>query len=153
MKKGLGILVLFFLFIACGERKENLTTIVDNDRSSTELVGTWKLVYGDVLENDSLTVKDVSTSDFIKIINRSHFAFFNQRRDTGKDFYGGAGTYTLEGNTYKETLNYTSVDEIRGHEFPFTIEIKGDTLVQRGLEQIKEAGIERYIVEKYIRIE
>ncbi len=152
MKKSIGILVLSFLFIACGERKENSTTI-DNDKNNTKLAGTWKLVYGDVLENDSLRVKDVSTSDFIKIINKSHFAFFNQRRGTGIDFYGGAGTYTLEGNTYKETLNYTSVDEIRGHEFPFTIEIKGDTLVQRGLEEIKEAGIERYIVEKYIRIE
>lgn len=94
----------------------------------------------------------MTKSDFIKIISKDYFAFFNQDHANSDNFYGGGGTYTLEGNTYTETLQYSAVDAVRGHKFPFTIEIKGDTLIQYGLEEIKEANIKRYIVEKYVKI-
>ncbi|WP_025667323.1 hypothetical protein [Aquimarina megaterium] len=35
---------------------------------------------------------------------------------------------------------------------PFTIEIKRDSLIQYSIEEIKEANIKKYIVEKYIKI-
>lgn len=120
--------------------------------SNNAIEGTWKMVYAEINENDSLKIKDLSHTSFIKIINGNHFAFFNQENNSTNNFYGGGGKYTLEGNNYVEFLNYTSVEAIKNHEFPFTIQIKGDTLIQAGLEEVKEAGIKREIVEKYIRI-
>ena len=117
-----------------------------------KIIGTWKMVYADIKENDSLQIKDLTKSKFIKIINETHFAFFNQNFTDATLFYGGGGTYKLENDSYIEKLQFTSVNEVRDHEFPFTIEIKNDTLIQYGLEEVKEANIKRYIVEKYIRI-
>ena len=118
-----------------------------------DIEGTWQLVYGQVKENDSLIIKDLSKSSFIKIINGSHFAFFNQVEDDAGQFYGGGGTYTINGDDYVETLTYTSALDFKDHTFPFEIEIKGDTLIQSGIEEIKEVGIRREIVEKYVRVD
>ncbi len=119
---------------------------------SNKLIGTWKMVYAEIKENDSVKIKDLTSTDFIKIINESHFAFFNQEKHGSQNFYGGAGTYTLNGKRYIETLRYTSVEAIKNHEFPFTVQIKGDTLIQSGLEDVKEAGIHREIIEKYVKL-
>ncbi len=147
MKKITILSILTLMFGSCDAEKTN-----SSSKDVSELIGTWKMIYGEIRENDSLEIKDLTTADFVKIINKNHFAFFNQDHSDINGFYAGGGTYTLKGNTYIETLNYTSVEVIRGHSFPFTIEIKGDTLIQFGLEEVKEANIKRNIIEKYIRI-
>ena len=123
-----------------------------NKSSKNAIEGTWKLIYAETKQGDSIKIKALSNTDFIKIINASHFAFINQDYDNVEGFYSGGGTYTFEENQYVETLSYTSVEIIRNHEFPFTVSIKGDTLIQSGIEDIKEAGINREITEKYIKI-
>ena len=142
-------MVLFQLLLSCGEKKQSVIGRETNDMHS--LVGSWKMIYADILENDSLQIKDITASDFIKIINKDHFAFFNQPKCNAEGFYGGGGRYSLKGDQYIETLEYIGVENLRGHDFSFTIELKGDTLIQYGLEEIKKANIERYITEKYIR--
>ena len=119
---------------------------------SKNIEGTWKMVYAETIESGTIKLKDLSNTTFIKIINKSHFAFFNQENTGTTNFYGGAGTYTLKGNTYTETLNFTAVEAIKNHQFSFTIEIKGDTLIQSGIEKVEAAGLDRYITEKYIKI-
>lgn len=119
---------------------------------SNNIEGTWKMVYAETIENDTITLKDLSNTTFIKIINKSHFAFFNQENTGTTNFYGGAGTYTLKGNTYTEILNFTAVEAIKNHPFSFAIEIKGDTLIQSGIEKVEAAGLDRHIVEKYIKL-
>lgn len=116
------------------------------------LQGTWKMVYAETLENDTIKIKDFSNTEFIKIINSNHFAFFNQEIGSTHNFYGGAGTYILDGSSYTETLSYTSVEAIKNHKFSFNVEFKGDTLIQSGIEKIAKAGIDRKITEKYIKI-
>ncbi len=139
----LGIILILTAY-SCSNKK--------NLNSNNTIEGTWKMVYAEINENDSLKIKDLSHTSFIKIINDNHFAFFNQENNSTNNFYGGGGRYTLNGSDYVEVLNYTSVEAIKNHEFPFTILIKGDTLIQTGLEEVKEAGIKREILEKYIRI-
>ena len=142
--------ILILVFGSCNyEKEKSLRNVVE---SNNEIIGIWKLVYTDIKENDSLTVKDMTKSDFVKIINSTHFAFFNQDHDDASGFYGGAGSYKLEGNQYTETLNFFGEEVYRGQSFQFTVEIKGDTLIQSGLEEVKEANIKRYITEKYIRV-
>ncbi len=117
-----------------------------------KIMGTWKMVYAEIMENDSLKIKDLTHTHFIKIINNSHFSFFNQEKNSAENFYGGGGTYTLHGNDYVETLSFTSVEALKNHQFPFIVEFKGDTLVQSGVEEIEAAGIKQNIIEKYIKI-
>ena len=126
--------------------------LVSCKKQPNSIVGTWKMVYADMIENDSLKIKNLEDTQFIKIINDTHFAFFNQQNSGHINFYGGGGIYELNGNNYEETLNFTSVEAIKNHTFPFKVYIKGDSLIQTGLEEIKAAGIHRTITEKYIRI-
>lgn len=121
-------------------------------RMVNPLEGTWKMTYAEIRENDSVQVKDLSAADFIKIINGSHFAFFNQERGTHENFTAGAGTYTFDGSKYIENLEFINFVDYRGHSFSFDVEIKGDSLIQQGYEKIEGSGIDRYILEKYIRI-
>ena len=133
-----------FCFVNCKPKTSS------NKISKVE--GTWKLVYAEIVENDSIKLKDLSNTTFIKIINKSHFAFFNQNNSGSENFYSGAGSYVLKGNNYTETLNFTTVEAIKKHQFSFNVKVNGDTLIQSGLEKVESAGINRYIVEKYIKL-
>lgn len=137
-------IILFLCTSHCAKLQE--------EEKPMPIEGTWKMVYAEMIENDSIKLKDLKATTFIKIINTSHFAFFNQHDTSSQAFYSGAGTYTLKGNQYTETLNFTTVDAIRNHQFPFTVEIKNDTLIQFGTELVKAAGMNRKIVEKYVRL-
>ena len=143
----LALIVVTCFIMGCSDRKRDSSVKEEN-----VIKGTWKLVYGDIKEGDSIQIKDLTNTKFIKIINNSHFAFFNQNKDSEEDFYGGAGTYTLIGSNYAEKLEFIGSKSIRGHEFSFIIEFKGDTLIQHGLEEVETANIKRYIVEKYVRL-
>ena len=150
MKKLVFKLFVIVLIASCQDRVDQNTNPEPKQEFSVE--GSWKMIYAEVKESDSTQVKDLSQTDFIKIINKSHFAFFNQNRLTGEDFFAGGGSYSLTGNEYTEKLDFIDSQDYRGHEFSFEVEIKGDTLIHKGMEVIEEAQIERHILERYIRI-
>ena len=154
MKKRYSILVLAFFLMAlvsCEKTKE-AKQVSTTGEEKEGIVGTWLLVYGETRTGDSIEIKDLSNTEFIKILNKDHFAFFNQVKDTAVGFYGGGGSYTLDGKNYVEQLDYIGLKELRGEVFTFTLEVKGDTLIQSGIEDVPEANIKRHIVEKYIRL-
>ena len=138
------VIPICLLLVAC--------TQTEKKKEVHPVVGSWQLVYAHIEQNDSIEVKDLENSSFIKIINDTHFAFLNQVPETREGFYGGAGTYTLVGDEYAEILEYVGNPVLRGHEFSFKVEFKGDTLIQSGVEKVEAAGMDRYIVEKYLRI-
>ena len=143
-------LFIFLLILGCS--KNSPSEAIPKHSLENSIEGSWKLIYADIKENDSLQIKDLSKTDFIKIINASHFAFFNQERGSSENFMAGGGSYTFNGADYAETLDFINSPDYRGHVFPFKVEIKGDTLIQQGHEKIEAAGLDRYILEKYIRI-
>lgn len=153
MKKYILITFVIVVCISCN-KKEKFVPEVDHISIDfqSNIIGTWKLLYGEIKTKDTTEIKDLSNTTFVKILNNNHFAFFNQNNNTSEGFYGGGGSYTLEGTVYKETLKYVSVEEVRGHEFIFNVEFKGDTLIQSGIEDVPDAGIKRFILEKYIKI-
>lgn len=130
----------------------SLCNCVKNEALATRIEGTWKMIAAKTVEGDSVKVKDLTNTTFIKIINKNHFAFFNQENNSNANFYSGAGIYTLQGKHYSETLNFTTVKAIKNHKFSFTAEFKGDTLIQSGIEKIEAAGINRHITETYIKL-
>jgi len=150
MKNRVVLIGCLLVLVSCEQKKEKEAISVMKETNN--LIGSWKMIYADILENDSLQIKDLSASEFIKIINDDHFAFFNQLKGTSEGFYAGGGQYILKGDQYTETLEYISAENLRGHDFSFTVEIKGDTLIQYGLEEVKEQNIKRNVTEKYIRI-
>ena len=149
MKKVFLILVFPVIITACSETLKKDPKIADE----VSLKGTWKLLSGTLIEKGDTIVTDYTKDrSFIKIINDSHFAFLNHtlRKDT-TDFSAGGGTYSLNGNTYTEQLEYCSTKEWEGHDFTFTVTIINDTLIQSGAEKIEAQGIDRINIEKYIR--
>jgi hypothetical protein len=153
MKQITGILFLASLLIACQERTTNDTS----KKSTLPITGTWRLLTGTLIEKGDTTVTDYTKDrSFIKIINDTHFAFLQHDVNKGKDstavFVAGGGTYSLVDSTYTEHLEYCSAREWEGNDFPFTITIKNDTLVQQGIEKLEAAGLNRINIEKYVRV-
>lgn len=126
--------------------------------NESTLNGTYLLIEGTTIKGtDTVYVKaDSSKTEMIKIFNNRNFAFFNHDVSKGVDstalFVSGAGTYTLDGGKYIENLEYCSFRPWEGKQFEFTMEVKGDTLIQQGVEDIPELGVKQYIIEKYLRL-
>jgi hypothetical protein len=125
-----------------------------NTASTLRLNGTWQLLSGMTITGKD-TVPYASDFRMIKVINDTHFAFLrhdkNPPKDSSNHFDGGGGTYTLSGNQYTEHLDYYADRNWEGKPFTFTVELRGDTLVQTGIEKVDAAHIDHIIIEKYVR--
>src|SRR6476661_6288962 len=133
------LVLLSVIFVSCGAENKRS----ESQQVSKPIVGTWQLLSGTLIEKGDTTVTDYTKNvSFIKIINDSHFAFLQHDLKKGKDsavFVAGGGTYSLSDSLYTEHLQYCSAREWEGNDFPFTISIKNDTLVQRGIEKVESA--------------
>jgi hypothetical protein len=144
---------IVFTISGCGSEGHNN----NGGQKGLPIQGTWKLLSGTLIEKGDTTVTAYTGKvSFIKIINDSHFAFLQHDLNKGKDstasFSAGGGTYTLKDSTYSEHLEYCNAREWEGNDFHFTVTIQNDTLVQRGVEKVEAAGVERLNIEKYIRV-
>lgn len=147
--KALICLIIILLFRSCVDNASNT--------SSNSVEGTWKLISGTIIEKGDTTVtvynKNVS---FIKMLNKTHFAFLQHDLKKGQDsnaiFVSGGGRYSLINNNYTEHLEYCSARNWEGNDFNFTISVKGDTLIQTGVEKVENLGINRLNIEKYVRL-
>lgn len=152
MKQKTAFLLVSIVLLSCGG-----STVEDASKpGSNPLAGTWQLLSGTLIEKGDTTVTDYTrNTSFIKIINDTHFAFLQHDLNKGKDsavFVAGGGPYSLKDSLYTEHLQYCSAREWEGNDFNFTISIKGDTLVQRGVEKVESAGVNRINMEKYVRV-
>lgn len=145
-KISLSWLVLLFLAGSCNTKQ-----------ASAPIVGTWELVSATTIEKDTTFSTFDPSHKMIKIINETHFAFLNHALNRTNDtsaaaFTAGGGAYTLVDSTYTEHLDYFSDKAWENNKFPFTIKISEDTLIQKGTEKVEKLGIDRVIVEKYVRV-
>ena len=153
MKLTIGSFLIATTLASCGTNTSNEESRV----ATTQITGTWKLLTGTIIEKGDTVVTDYTKNrSFIKIINESHFAFLHHDLNKGKDsaavFVAGGGSYSLADNKYTEHLEYCTSREWEGNDFTFTISIKGDSLIQSGVEKVENAGIDRLNIEKYIRL-
>lgn len=91
------------------------------------LDGTWELVSGQPLPKGA---RD------IKIISAGHFMFAAYDTQSGKPLYAAGGTFTLNGNSYTEHVDFMS-EKISagmiGKEQHFTVRFEGDdAFIQTG---------------------
>jgi hypothetical protein len=146
MKKYISFIIVVVLLASCETKKESNTI---------PLIGTWRLISAETTEKDSTFSTFNAKTKMIKIINDTHFAFFNHDLNNGKDssavFFGGGGKYTLKDSTYTENLEYFNNRQWENGKFEFVVKIKNDTLIQKGIEKVEKLGINRIITEKYVR--
>ncbi len=153
MKNKIGFVLIATTLLSCVEKMEDK----ELKPSQITITGTWKLITGTLIEKgDTVTTDYTKNVSFIKIINDTHFAFLQHDLSKGKDsaavFSAGGGSYSLKDSLYTEHLEYCSAREWESHDFPFTMSIMNDTLIQRGIEKIESAGVNRLNIEKYIRV-
>ncbi|MDB5121251.1 MAG: hypothetical protein JWN56_2469 [Sphingobacteriales bacterium] len=153
MKASIGIILISGIMMSCGTS----STKKAEQTTPKPIVGTWKMISSTLVEKGDTTNTEFSKDQsFIKIINDSHFAFLQHDLRKGKDstavYSSGGGTYALDGNTYTEHLEYCSAREWEGNDFKFTLMLKGDTLIQKGIEVVESAGVNRENTERYIRM-
>jgi hypothetical protein len=142
-----------FLILSC----DTQTKPTAEASSPVPLKGTWQLFSGTLIEKGDTVITDYTkNTSFIKIINETHFAFLQHDLQKGKDsaasFSAGGGKFTLKDSVYTEHLEYCTAREWEGHDFTFNIQILNDTLIQRGVEIVESAGINRINIEKYTRV-
>jgi hypothetical protein len=145
LKKTISILILILAISAC-----------NSDKKENTIEGTWRLVSATATEKDSTFSTFNPKTKMIKILNGSHFAFFNHDLNNGKDsttavFSGGGGSYTLKDSIYTENLDYFNNRQWENNKFEFVVKIKKDTLIQKGVEKVEKLDVDRIIIEKYVR--
>lgn len=123
--------------------------------ASLNLEGSWQLISATTIEKGKTQVTNYDGDvKMIKIINGSHFAFLRHSsnpKDT-TNFDAGGGNYTLSDDNYTEHLDFYKDKKWEGKTFNFKIALDKDTLIQKGLEKVVEANIDRVIIEKYLKI-
>ena len=149
--KLLPVLSVITFFLSCAKGVEN------KESEQLPIKGTWKLISTTTIEKGDTTYsKPDTTQEMIKIINDTHFAFLKHDLNKGKDssaaFVAGGGKYTLNENKYAEHLEYCNYREWENNKFDFKVTLKNDTLVQTGIEKVADIGVDREIIETYIRV-
>ncbi|WP_428329766.1 hypothetical protein [Mucilaginibacter sp.] len=139
------------IFASCNTKPQK------DDTAGISLNGTWQLVSGTTITKGVSVFTDYTKDQsMIKIINGTHFAFLKHNLHTQKDssnkFDAGGGSYTLVGDKYTEHLDYYVDKNWEGKAFDFTVSIKNDTLIQKGLEKVEKENIDRVIIEKYVKV-
>lgn len=123
--------------------------------ASPNLEGSWQLISATTIEKGKTQVTNYDDDvKMIKIINGSHFAFLRHSsnpKDT-TNFDAGGGSYTLSDDDYTEHLDFYKDKKWEGKTFNFKIALDKDTLIQKGVEKVVEANIDRVIIEKYLKI-
>ena len=116
---------------------------------SSPLEGTWKLVAAKGYEPESTHAGIVIYKIFTG--KQVHFVYYNEK--TGEFRGAGGGTYTLEGDTFQEKLEYFSWDSTAvGTVQAYHFKINGNRLTQSGTLNSKQ--YQNYEVEEvYERVE
>lgn len=152
MRNSICLFALFVLLLSCHDVQNNATSKV-----VLPIEGTWKLLNGTLIEKGDTVVTDYTkATEFIKVINSTHFAFLSHDIHKGKDssasFSAGGGKDSLQDSLYTEHLEYCNDRQWEGNDFHFTVTIHNDTLTQQGLEKIDSIGVNRINIEKYVKV-
>ena len=118
-------------------------------QAACQLVGVWELVSG---RTDSTPYP--ATLHARKLITKNHFVFIS--RDDGaiqeprstadtvaflQSMAAGSGTYTVQGTTYTEKIEYFPDPAYIGRALPFSCRTEGDRFYQTGTVPVLEHGI------------
>jgi hypothetical protein len=102
----------------------------EKTKLAKDLIGTWVLVGtpGEVGDPPK-------SGGRLKFITEKSWCITQADPDTGKVIFHHGGTYTLDGDTYSETIEYANENtaELIKKTFKFKTKVEGDTYTQTGL--------------------
>lgn len=103
-----------------------------NKRSRAHL-GTWQLASYKYGINQSAFNDARKYQQSIKLFTENHFTWVHIDPITKKVFGAAGGTYTLDGNTYTESIDYgLGMDRYLGKTHTYTIKVEGDMFFLSG---------------------
>ena len=134
---------------------------------ASPLEGAWELV--DAKYTPADPTFSLSSQRQIKLLTKTHWAFLSQERSApkltsgsdaellaaAKTFGAGGGTYTLDGDTYTEHVEFFATPNFVGASIKFKIKWVGDEWIQTGTLPLKALGLgdkDMELYEKYRRI-
>ncbi|MBC8015004.1 MAG: hypothetical protein H7X79_04595, partial [Sporomusaceae bacterium] len=121
---------LFFIsatvIVSCNQDKKKAESQPVDASSVSPIEGSW------------VTVSADGKITQFKMFNDGFFSLIMQD-SLGKWSMSGAGSYSLDGNTYKETFRYCSVPDYVGATDWQEYELKGDTLYFKGFTKVMYA--------------
>jgi hypothetical protein len=117
---------LIALPIALGVVALALSQTTGGHANKSQLDGVWELVSGQPLPKGA---RD------IKVVFGGHFIFAAYDAENGTLLYTAGGTYTLNGSSYTEHMDFASdviAAGLIGKDQQFTVKVGGDTFTQTG---------------------
>ncbi len=121
-------LLFFYCLISCSEsgmKQQANTNSSSTDKSNTSPIdGAWELVWEDVAG----TVRSTGKPTQLKLFTNGYFSYLMED-STGKWTNAGAGTFDVDGKTYKETHLYNANPQYVGAQDWQEFDMQGDTLV------------------------
>ena len=99
---------------------------VEGDQGRNKLEATWEHTF-----EDELRLRQ------IKVINQDHFIWVTYDKESKIPLTAAGGSYTLEGNTYKERVEFgrfgtAELQKTVGKEQTFQVKVDGDTMTMTG---------------------
>jgi len=135
-------LLLCFAVLGCVSEKKDA------------IEGTWRVVSSTMKTAD--TTISYSQADLfgMKMIVDNQWAVFGQPLRNGDTLaYYSGGTYTLEGKFYTESIKYNTMKSRVGKVIPFEVEVRNDTLIQKGPPKTAEYADTKWeLYEVWVRV-
>jgi hypothetical protein len=109
--------------VSCNQNEKKAESQPTSTSSTSPIEGEWETVSAD----GKITQFKMWHDGFYSLIMQDSL---------GKWTAAAAGSYSIDGNTYKETIRYHSIPEYVGASAWQTFELKGDTLYFKGFDKV-----------------
>ena len=109
--------------VSCNQNEKKAESHPKSTSSASPIEGAWETVSAD----GKITQFKMWHEGFYSLIMQD---------SSGKWSRAAAGSYSIDGNTYKETIRYCDIPEYVGASDWQTYELKGDTLYFKGFDKV-----------------
>ena len=124
----LGIIAIMALVLTVGLQAQQ-----EAKKATGPHLGTWQLVSYKYGTNQPGFTDFPESQRRIKLITDTHFSWVQFDTSTKKVSATAGGTYSLEGNTYTESIDFgLGLDTYLGQKHAFTIRVDGEKLFLSG---------------------
>ena len=143
MKKTIPICIITIFVLSCSQTGSKFPQ------------GAWKQYCTEFYSDGKLAGKAIVKYDNRKMFSERNWEFvWKIPNDTMTQYNYGAGTYTLNGKDYTETIDMHVAKAYEGQTLKMTLELKNDTLVQswNPIDSTGKPSSKYKYVDKYIRL-